>query len=192
MVEPHLGERLPFAETAALARKRTSYGYALPTTNHIEPLFIRRVYGVAFSDSFLLDCLRLVGPLVSRLRRSHDTWARNCRCGCFHGDQRLLVVACTVRHPHRYGSGMSLRKSNFLLYVRGRAAPHRSGVAYLKENVAFAGRYGQLNMGEMSSKRGLVTGLALVGWSGAYQPKGSNAGSPGSGRGIRQQSAAFG
>jgi hypothetical protein len=40
------------------------------------------------------------------------------------------------------------------------------GVAYLKENVVFAGRYGQLNMGEMSSNRGLVVGLALVGLSG--------------------------
>ena len=67
-------------------------------------------------------------------------------------------------------AGMSLRKSNSLLYVRGRAAPISSavmgGVAYLKESMVFAGRYGQLNMGEMSNNRGLVTGLALVGLSG--------------------------
>jgi len=32
-------ERLHFAAAAASARKRASYGCALPTTNHIEPFF---------------------------------------------------------------------------------------------------------------------------------------------------------
>ena len=54
--------------------------------------------------------------------------------------------------------------------MRGRAAPISSAVmgsvAPLKENVVFAGRYGQLEMGEMSSNRGLVAGLALIGLSG--------------------------
>ena len=35
------GERLPFASAAASALKRASYGCALPTTNHIEPNYLK-------------------------------------------------------------------------------------------------------------------------------------------------------
>jgi len=116
-------------------------------------------------------------------------WGNGRRAGDFAFDNQALVLnpllvvdfaeTASARNKGLFGvrdesdveakAGMSLRKSNTLLYVRGRAAPIASavmgGVAYLKENVVFAGRYGQLNMGEMSSNRGLVTGLALVGLS---------------------------
>ena len=36
-VIPLPGERLPFAATGTSVRKRAPYGYAPPTTNHIEP-----------------------------------------------------------------------------------------------------------------------------------------------------------
>jgi hypothetical protein len=117
-------------------------------------------------------------------------WGNGRRAGDFAFDNQALVLnpllvvdfaeTASARNKGLFGvrdesdveakAGMSLRKSNTLLYVRGRAAPIASavmgGVAYLKENVVFAGRYGQLNMGEMSSNRGLVVGLALVGLSG--------------------------
>jgi hypothetical protein len=116
-------------------------------------------------------------------------WGNGRRAGDFAFDNKALVLnpllvvdfaeTASARNKGLFGvrdesdvearAGMSLRKSNTLLYVRGRAAPISSavmgGVAYLKENVVFAGRYGQLNMGEVSSNRGLVSGLALVGLS---------------------------
>jgi hypothetical protein len=116
-------------------------------------------------------------------------WGNGRRAGDFAFDNQALILnpllvvdfaeTASARNKGLFGvrdesdveakAGMSLRKSNTLLYVRGRAAPVSSavmgGVAYLKENVVFAGRYGQLNMGEMSSNRGLVVGLALVGLS---------------------------
>jgi hypothetical protein len=117
-------------------------------------------------------------------------WGNSRRAGDFAFDNKALILnpllvvdfaeTASARNKGLFGvrdesdveakAGMSMRKSNSLLYVRGRAAPISSavmgGVAYLKENVVFAGRYGQLNVGEMSSNRGLVTGLALVGLSG--------------------------
>ena len=116
-------------------------------------------------------------------------WGNGRRAGDFAFDNKALILnpllvvdfaeTASARNKGLFGvrdesdveakAGMSLRKLNTLLYVRGRAAPVSSavmgGVAYLKENVVFAGRYGQLNMGETSSNRGLVVGLALVGLS---------------------------
>ncbi len=117
-------------------------------------------------------------------------WGNGRRAGDFAYDRKALVLnpllvvdfaeTASARNKGLFGvrdetdvearAGMSLRKAQTLLYVRGRAAPISSavmgGVAPLKENVVFAGRYGQLEMGEMSSNRSLVAGLALIGLSG--------------------------
>jgi hypothetical protein len=117
-------------------------------------------------------------------------WGNGRRAGDFAFDNKALVLnplyvvdfaeTAAGRNKGLFGvrdetdveakAGMSLSKNLSLLYVRGRAAPISSavmgGVANLKENVVFAGRFGQLNMGEASSNRALVAGLALVGLSG--------------------------
>lgn len=117
-------------------------------------------------------------------------WGNGRRAGDFAFDNKALVLnplfvvdfaeTAAGRNKGLFGvrdetdleakAGMSLSKNLSLLYIRGRAAPISSavmgGVANLKENVVFAGRFGQLNMGETSSNRGLVVGLALVGLSG--------------------------
>lgn len=116
-------------------------------------------------------------------------WGNGRRAGDFAYDHKALVLnpmlvvdfaeTASARNKGLFGvrdetdveakAGMSLSRGASKLYVRGRAAPVSSavmgGVAYLKENVVFAGRFGQLEMGEVSSNRGLVVGLALVGLS---------------------------
>ncbi len=52
------GERLPFAAAAASARKRDSYGCALPTTNHTEPFFFGGETHVSVVDINKLKFLR--------------------------------------------------------------------------------------------------------------------------------------
>lgn len=117
-------------------------------------------------------------------------WGNGRRAGDFAFDNKALVLnpmyvvdfaeTAAGRNKGLFGvrnetdveakAGMSLSKNLSLLYVRGRAAPISSavmgGVANLKENVVFAGRFGQLNMGETDSNRALVAGLALMGLSG--------------------------
>lgn len=117
-------------------------------------------------------------------------WGNGRRAGDFGFDNKALILnplyvvdfseTAAGRNKGLFGvrdetdveakAGMSLSKNLSLLYVRGRAAPVSSavmgGVANLKENVVFAGRFGQLNMGETSSNRGLVVGLGLLGLSG--------------------------
>lgn len=117
-------------------------------------------------------------------------WGNGRRAGDFAFDNKALVLnplfvvdfaeTAAGRNKGLFGvrdetdleakAGMSLSKNLSLLYLRGRAAPISSavmgGVANLKENVVFAGRFGQLSMGETSSNRALVTGLALMGLSG--------------------------
>ncbi|KAF0102012.1 MAG: hypothetical protein FD187_163 [bacterium] len=114
-------------------------------------------------------------------------WGNGRRAGDFGFDHKALVLnpllvvdfaeTASARNKGLFGvrdetdlearAGMSLRANVSLLAVRGRAAPISSavmgGLANLKENVVFAGRYGQLSLGEVDSNRGLVAGLALVG-----------------------------
>ncbi len=117
-------------------------------------------------------------------------WGNGRRAGDFAFDNKALILnplfvvdfaeTAAGRNKGLFGvrdetdveakAGMSLSKNLSLLYLRGRAAPISSavmgGVANLKENVVFAGRFGQLNMGETSSNRALVVGLGLLGLSG--------------------------
>lgn len=117
-------------------------------------------------------------------------WGNGRRAGDFAFDNKALILnplfvvdfaeTAAGRNKGLFGvrdetdleakAGMSLSKNLSLLYLRGRVAPISSavmgGVVNLKENVVFAGRFGQLNMGETSSNRGLVVGLGLLGLSG--------------------------
>lgn len=117
-------------------------------------------------------------------------WGNGRRAGDFAFDNQALVLnplfvvdfadTARARNKGLFGvrdetdveakAGMSLRQNLSMLYIRGRAAPVSSavmgGMAYLKESVVFAGRFGRLDMGEVDSNQGLVVGLAALGLSG--------------------------
>jgi hypothetical protein len=77
---------LPFASAAASALKRASYGCALPTTNHTEPLFVSCRGSLDFSR---IDQERLQGG-----NEKEPGYFKVCNEVCFPG--RISAISTTT------------------------------------------------------------------------------------------------